>query len=101
MSPAIAVSAVPILVALGSEVANLVAGTATHPSLQVVGTVGMDVAHVAAHGAEIVHVDNWGGSRAHWRVLQLGGVRDEREEDSGSRGRGVNSGCSIEEVSMD
>ena len=101
MSPTIVVSAVPILVALGSGVANLVAGTAMHPGLQVVGAVDTDVAHVATHGAEVVHVNNWGGSRACRRVLQLGGVRDKGEEDGGSGGRGADCGCSIKEVYVD
>ena len=58
MSPAIAVSVVPILVALGGGVANLVTGAATHLGLLIVGAVGADMTHVATYEAEVVHVDD-------------------------------------------
>ena len=61
MSPAITVSAVVVLVTSGGKVADLVASTTVRPGLQVVWAVGMNVAHVATHGAEVVHVNDWGG----------------------------------------
>ena len=98
MSPAIAASAVLVLVAVRGEVTDFVTSTAVCPGLQVVWTVSMNMAHVTTHKAEVVHVNNWGGCRACRGVLQLGGVRDEGEENSGSRGRGVDCGRSIKEV---
>ena len=98
MCPAVAVSVVSAPMALRGGVANLVIGAATYSGLLVVGTIGMNMACVPAHGAEVVHVNNWWDSRACRGILQLGGVRGEGKEDSGSRGRGVDCGCSIEEV---
>ena len=97
MCPAVAVSAVPALVALEGGVANLVTGAATYSGLLVVGTIGMNMAYIPVHEAEVVYVNNWWDSRACRGILQLGGVRGEGEEDSGSGGRGVDCGC-IEEV---
>ena len=98
MSLAIAVSTVLVLVAVRGEVANFVTSTAVCPGLQVVWTVSTNMAHVTTHEAEVVHVNDWGGCRVCRGVLQLGGVRDEGEENSGSKGRGADCGCSVEEV---
>ena len=67
--PAVAVPAVAVLGAGGSEVPHLVAGVATRSGLKVSWAVGMDVADVATHGTEVVHVNDWGGGGMHWRVL--------------------------------
>ena len=98
MSLAVAISAVLVLVALGGGVADLVTGTAMCLCLLVVGAIGTNMAHVATHGAEVVHVNDWRGSRVCGRVLQLGGVRGKGERDSGSGGRGVDCRRNIEEV---
>ena len=79
--------------------ADLVTSAAVRPSLHVVQTVCVNVAHVATHGAEVVHVNDWGGGRMHRGVLQLGGVRDEGEVDEHSGGRGVDCGGSVTGVS--
>ena len=71
MSPAVAVPAVAVFGATGGEMANLVAGVAVRPGLEVSWAVNM--AHMATHGAAVVHVDDWGGGRMCGRVLQLGG----------------------------
>ena len=73
MSPAVAVPAVMVLGATGGEMANLVAGIAARPSLKVSWAIGANMAHMATHGAKVVHVDDWGGGRTRGRVLQLGG----------------------------
>ena len=53
------------------------------------------MAHVATHEAEVVHVDNWGGSRTRRGVLQPGGVGDKGEVNEHSGGRGMDCGRSI------
>ena len=58
MPPAIAVFAIVVFVAVGGEVADLVTSVAVHFSLQVVWAVGANMAHVATHGAEVVHVND-------------------------------------------
>ena len=87
MSPGVAIATVVVLVAVGGEVANLMTGVAMGSSFQVVGVVGMDMAHVATHGAEVVHVDDWWGGRTCGGVLEL--RRAEGEVDKHAGGRGV------------
>ena len=77
--PAVAVSTVAVLGAGGSEMPHLVAGGAARPGFQVSWAVGTDMAHMTTHGAKVVHVNDWGGGRTHWRVLQFGGSRGEGE----------------------
>ena len=59
--PGVTVPAVAVLGAGGSEVPNLVAGVATRPGLEVSWAVDANMADMATHGAEVVHVDDWGG----------------------------------------
>ena len=88
MPPAVAVSAVAVLGAGSSEMPNLVAGVATRSGLEVLWTVGTDVADVATHGTEVVHVNDRGGGGTRWRVLQLRGSWGEGElEGHGGGGR--------------
>ena len=63
VSPAVAVSAVAVLGAGGSEVPHLVAGVAARPGLKVPRAIGTDVADMATHGTKVVHVDDWRGGR--------------------------------------
>ena len=91
MPPGVAVSTVAVLGAGGSEMPNLVAGIATRPGLEVSGAVGANMAHMATHGAKVVHVNDWGGGRTHWGVLQLGGGRTEGELEEHSGGVGLDS----------
>ena len=60
---------------------DLVTGAATRPGLEVSGAVGANVAHMAAHGAEVVHVDDWGGRGDRWRVPKCGGAWGEGDSD--------------------
>ena len=89
--PGVAVPTVVILGAGGSEMPNLVTGVATRPGLEVSWAVGANMANMATHGAEVVHVDDWGGGRAHWGVLQFGGSRGEGELEAHGRGGRVGS----------
>ena len=59
--PAVAVHAVLVLGARGSEMPDLVASVAMRPGLNVLRAVGMNVPSVTTHGAEVVHVDDWRG----------------------------------------
>ena len=86
VSPSVAVPTVAVLGAGGSEVPKLVAGVATRSGLEVSWAVGVDMANVATNGAEVVHVDDWGGGRACWGVLQFGGSRGEGELEAHSGG---------------
>ena len=62
------------------------------------------MAHVATHGAEVVHVDDWGGGRTHGGVLQLGQSQGKGEVEGHSGGGGMDSvrrdGASLTFVSM-
>ena len=52
---------------------------ATCPGLEVSGAVNANMAHMATHGAEVVHVDDWGGRGDRRGVSQrrgAGGVGD-------------------------
>ena len=91
VSPGVAVPAVAVLGAGGSEVPNLVAGIATRLGLEVSGAVGANMAHMATHGAEVVHVNDRGGGRARWGVLQLRGSWTEGELEEHSGGVGADS----------
>ena len=77
VSPAVAVHAVPVLVA----------SVAACPGFKVLGAVGVNVPYVATHGAEVVHVDDWWGGRTCGGVLEL--RRAEGEVDKHAGGRGV------------
>ena len=84
--PGVAVPTVAILGAGGSEMPHLVAGVATRPGLEVSWAVGANMANVATHGAEVVHVNDWGGGRTCWGVLQFRGSRGEGELEAHGRG---------------
>jgi hypothetical protein len=60
VSLGVAVPAVAVLGATSGEVANLVAGVAAHPGFEVSRAGGADMAHMATHGAKVVHVNDWG-----------------------------------------
>ena len=85
--PAVAVPAVAVLGAGGSEMPNLVAGIATHPGLEVSWAVGTNMANMATHGAEVVHVDDWGGRGDGWGVLKRRGARGKGDSDGHGGGR--------------
>ena len=86
--PAVTVSVVAVLGATGGEMPDLVAGVATCPGFKVPWAFGMDVTDMAAHGTEIIHVDDGRGGRTCWGVLQLGGHWCEGElEEHGGGGR--------------
>jgi hypothetical protein len=86
VSPCVAVHAVPVLVARQGEMPDLMTSIASGPGFKVLGTGGVDVPSVAAHGAEVVHVDDWRGGRARGGVLKLGRAGDEVDEHVWGRG---------------
>jgi hypothetical protein len=86
VSPGVAVPTVAVFGAGGSEMPHFVAGIATCPGLEVSWAVGADMANMATHGAEVVHVDDWGGGRTRWGVLQFRGSRGEGELEAHGRG---------------
>jgi hypothetical protein len=46
------------------------------------------MAHMATHGAKVVHINDWGGGRTCGRVLQLGGGQGQEElKEHGGGGR--------------
>ena len=67
----------------------LMTSVALGPGLKVLGAGGVDVPGVAAHGAEVVHVDNRRGGRMRG-VLELWRAGDEVNEHVW--GRGVDCG---------
>ena len=77
--PGVAVPTVAVLGAGGSEMPHLVAGVAARPGFKVPRAIGTDVTNMAAHGTEVIHVNDGRGGRTHWGVLQLGGHRCEGE----------------------
>jgi hypothetical protein len=81
MPPCVAVPTVAVLGAGGSVVPDFVTGAATRPGLEVSGAVSANMTHMAAHGAEVVHVDDWGGRRDRWRVPKCGGAWGEGDSD--------------------
>ena len=87
VSPGVAVPAVAVLGAGGSEVPNFVAGVATRPGLEVSWAVDADMANMATHGTEVVHVDNWGGSGDRWGVPKCRGPRGKGDSDGHRGGR--------------
>ena len=87
MSPGIAVPTVAVLGAGGSEVPNLVAGVAMRPGLKVSWAVGVNMANMATHGAEVVHVDDWGGRGDRWGVPKRRGARGKGDSDGHRGGR--------------
>jgi hypothetical protein len=86
VSPGVAEAAEKLLVALLSVMADLVAGIATHLGPLVLGALGMNMATVPTHGAEVVHVDSGRGGRSSGR--RNGG----RGMDSGVGVKGRRSG---------
>ena len=86
MSPCVAVHTILVLGARGSEMPDLVTSIAACPGLKVLGAVGTNMPGVAAHGAEVVHVNNWRGGRVHGGVLELRGAGDEVNEHVWGRG---------------
>ena len=68
MPPCVAVPTVAVLGAGGSEVPDLVAGATTRPGLEVSWAVDANMAYMAIHGAEVVHVDDRGGRGDRWGV---------------------------------
>ena len=91
VAPGVAVPAVAVLGAGGSVMPNLVTGAATRPGLEVSWTGGANMANMATHGAEVVHVNDWGGRGGRGGVVQFRGSRGERELEEHSRGRGADS----------
>ena len=83
MPPSVAVPTVAVLGAGGSEMPNLVTGAAARPGLEVPWAGGANMANMATHGAEVVHVDDWGGRGDRWGVLQFRGSEGELDEHSG------------------
>jgi hypothetical protein len=72
---------------------DLVTSVALGPGLKVLGAGGMDVPSVAAHGAEVVHVDDRGGGRMRGGVLKLRRVRGAGDEvNEHVWGRGADCG---------
>ena len=65
---------------------DLMTSIALGPGLKVLGAVGVNVPSVAAHGAEVVHVDDRRGDRACGGVLELRRVGDEVNEHVWGRG---------------
>ena len=93
MPPRVAVPTVAVLGAGGSVVPDLVTGAAACPGLEISWAVNANMAHMATHGAEVVHVDDWGSGRTEGELEECGGglcVRDKGDVD-GQRGRGVDS----------
>ena len=72
VSPGVAVSTVAVLGAGVSEVPYLVAGVATCPSFKIPRAIGTDVADMAAHGTEVIHVDDGRGGRMRWGCCSSG-----------------------------
>ena len=91
MPPGVAVPAVAVLGAGGSVMPNLVTGATTRPGLKVPWTGGANMANMATHGAEVVHLNDWGGRGDRQGVLQFRGSRGEGELEEHSGGRGANS----------
>ena len=87
VSPGVAVSTVAVLGAGICEVPYLVAGIAACPGLKISRAIGTDVADMAAHGTEVIHVDDGRGGRTHWGVLQRGGAWGKGDSDGHGGGR--------------
>ena len=66
---------------------NLVAGIAMCPSLEVSWAVGANMANMATHGAEVVHVDDWGGRGDCWGVPKRRGAWGKGDSDGHGGGR--------------
>ena len=76
-------------------------GAAACPGLEVSRAVSTNMAHMATHGAEVVHVDDWGGSGDRWGIAQCRGTWGEGDSDGhgvahvsdwGGRADGVGGG---------
>ena len=65
---------------------NLMTSIASGPGLKVLGAGGVNVPSVAAHGAEVVHVNDQRGGRMHGGVLVLRRAGDEVDEHVWGRG---------------
>ena len=85
--PSVAVPAVAVLGAGGSEVPDLVAGVAARPGLEVSWAVGANMANMATHGAEVVHVDDRGGRGDCWGVPKRRGAWGKGDSDGHGGGR--------------
>ena len=85
--PGVAVPAVAVLGAGGSKMPNLVAGVAMHPGLEVSWAVGANMANMATHGAEVVHVDDWGSRGDRWGVPKRRGARGKGDSNRHGGGR--------------
>ena len=90
VSPCVAIHAVLVLGAGGSEMPNLMTSVASGPGLEVLGASGANVPCVTTHETEVVHVDDQRGSRAHGGVLELRRAGDKVDEHVW--GRGANCG---------
>jgi hypothetical protein len=91
MPPGVAVPTVVVLGTGGGEMPNLVTGVATRPGLEVSWAGGANMANMATHGAEVIHVDDWGGGGDRWGVLQFRGSWGEGELEEHSGGGGADS----------
>ena len=65
---------------------DLVTGVAARSGFKVFRAVGTNVPSVTTHGAEVIHIDDRGGGRAHEGVLELRRAGDEVDEHVGGRG---------------
>ena len=68
MPPRVAIPTVAVLGAGGGVVPEFVTSAATRPGLEVPWAVSANMAHMATHGTEVVHVDDWGGRGDRWGV---------------------------------
>ena len=60
---------------------EFVTGAAARPGLEVSWAVGAYMAHMATHGAKVVHVDDWGGRGDRWGVPQCRGAWGKGDSD--------------------
>ena len=81
MPPRVAVPTVAVLGAGGGIMPDLVTGATARPGLEVSWAVSANMAHMATHGTEVVHVDDRGGRGDRWGVPQCRGARSEGDSD--------------------
>ena len=89
MSPHVAVPAVAVLGAGSGVMPDFVTGTATRPGLEVPWAVSANMAHIATHGAEVVHVDDRRGRGDRWGVPQCRGAWGEGDSNCYAQALGV------------